>query len=28
VAANDIVGINLKATASATVVNLTVECDQ
>ena len=28
VAANDIVGVNLKATASATVVNLTVECDQ
>ena len=28
VAVNDIVGINLKATASATVVNLTVQCDQ
>lgn len=28
VAANDIVGINLKVTASATVVNLTLECDQ
>jgi len=28
VAANDIVGINLKTTASATVVNLTLECDQ
>ena len=28
VAANDIVGINLKAVSSATIVNLTVECDQ